>query len=271
MENQMTTLDKLKKIEVEILDEIDRICEKHGLKYYLAYGTLIGAIRHKGFIPWDDDIDLWMLREDYEKFAEIAPKELGEKFFYQDWHTEPDYPYNFAKVRMNGTSFNEDLTEHLNIHQGVWIDLFPIDKENPDATDEEILKFHDKATRIRTFIEAPAMYKNQSNPVKKIILFILFKLISRKKLHEKLYKLETEFNNTDSEIYSFRMDDCVARFRLSDFGDGIKVDFEGKQYYAPINYDSMLRNQYGDYMQMPPVEKRISNHNSKNIDLGKYN
>lgn len=123
-------MEKLRIIEVDILDEVVRICNKYDINYYLAYGTLIGAVRHKGFIPWDDDIDIWMFREDYDRFAKIAEKELSEKYYYQDWHKEKEYPYNFAKVRLNDTVVLQKPITKLNIHHGIYIDIFPLDNIN---------------------------------------------------------------------------------------------------------------------------------------------
>ncbi|MBR1762696.1 MAG: LicD family protein [Eubacterium sp.] len=268
MNNILSDFDKLKVVELNILKEIVRICEKHGIKYYLAYGTLIGAIRHKGFIPWDDDIDIWMFREDYEKFAKIAPKELGEEFFYQDWKTEKEYPYNFAKVRMNGTEFKENLTNNMKMHQGIWVDIFPLDKEREDITDKEILKFHERAKRIRTIIELPLLLKVKDKTIYRIIGKLLYLLVPYNYLHNKLLKMETEFNKTDSDIYSFKMDEVVNRFNSGDFGDGIMAEFEGEMFRIPKNYDKVLRIEYGDYMQLPPVEKRVTNHTNKGIDFG---
>ena len=101
------TLRQVQLDQLEIAKDIKRVCEENGIRYHLAFGSLLGAVRHKGFIPWDDDMDFGMLREDYERFLEIAPKKLKDEFFLQTWHTDPYYPLAFAKVRKKGTVFQE--------------------------------------------------------------------------------------------------------------------------------------------------------------------
>ena len=122
-------LKKLQETQLEILDEIVRICEKYGLHYFLMFGTLIGAIRHKGFIPWDDDLDIGMPRDDYDKFMEVAKTELDERFYLQNSDTEPRYWLSFANVRKNNTLFDEASLAKMpeDIHKGIFVDIFPLD------------------------------------------------------------------------------------------------------------------------------------------------
>lgn len=120
-------LRKLQMVELEILNEFVRLCEKHDLRYYLVGGTLLGAVRHQGFIPWDDDIDVAMPREDYDSFAKIAPQELNSQYFYQSPDTDPHYFLTYAKVRKNGTEVYEERFENSRFHKGIFIDIFPLD------------------------------------------------------------------------------------------------------------------------------------------------
>ena len=123
-----TELRKLQLTEIEVLDEIVRICKKHKLQYFLLAGTCLGAVRHSGFIPWDDDIDIGMPREDYEKFLNIALDELDEKYFLQYYKTDENYYLGFAKVRKNNTSFITKGFEKKKGHQGFFVDIFPRNK-----------------------------------------------------------------------------------------------------------------------------------------------
>lgn len=118
-------MNDLQKCELEILKEFDRVCKMNNLNYSLGSGTMLGAVRHKGFIPWDDDIDVLMPANDYKKFCKIAPKAFSEKFFLQTSYTDSWYA-SFSKVRMNGTTAIEKGFENCRFHQGVWIDIFPI-------------------------------------------------------------------------------------------------------------------------------------------------
>lgn len=120
-------LRKLQLCELEILKEFVRICEKFSLRYYLTGGTLLGAVRHQGFIPWDDDIDVAMPREDYDRFAQIAPRELDPQYFYQSPDTDPYYFLSYNKVRKNGTKIYEERFENAGFHKGIFIDIFPLD------------------------------------------------------------------------------------------------------------------------------------------------
>ena len=126
----MENLDKLRRLqlaELEILDEFIRICREHDLRYYLTGGSLLGAIRHRGFIPTDDDIDIAMPREDYDRFAQICRQGLAGRYFYQSPETDPHYFLSYAKLRMNGTEIYEERFRNSRFHKGIYIDLFPLD------------------------------------------------------------------------------------------------------------------------------------------------
>ena len=120
-------LHGLQRVELEILLEIDRVCREHGIKYFLDSGTMLGAARHGGFIPWDDDIDISMLRDDYDRFLEVAQDSLGEKYFVQTRKTDPKATNSFAKVRKNGTTCIEYSAKLDGSHTGIWVDIFPFD------------------------------------------------------------------------------------------------------------------------------------------------
>ena len=112
---------------LEILKEIDRICKQNGILYWMEGGSMLGAVRHHGFIPWDDDLDIAMFRDDYNRFLEIASKELKENYFLQTHQTDPEYPLFYAKVRKNNTFIDERSYQDLNIHKGIFVDIFPVD------------------------------------------------------------------------------------------------------------------------------------------------
>ncbi len=266
MRQELNNLNKLRAVEIDILNKVVAVCEKHNLKYYLAYGTLIGAIRHKGFIPWDDDIDIWMFREDYDKFAEIAQKDLGDKYFYQDRNTDKEYPYHFAKVKANGTELIQSSTRNLKIHNGIYIDIFPLDK----APSEEHLDEYIKQIReLKSKSEWIYGYKERGR-FKALCYKMLRKSFYYKSIHNKIEKTMKKFNNTSREYYRYNFGYNKLYITKADFGDGILVDFENTKYIVPSNYDKPLTQVYGDYMKLPPEDKQVSNHDNLNVDFGEY-
>lgn len=130
-------LKAIHSLELEALTVIDQICRKHAIKYTLVGGSLLGAIRHNGFIPWDDDVDIAMLRDDLEKFKLICKTELPSKYFYQDMNTDPEYLYLFDKIRINNTLFKESYLAECNINHGVFIDIFPVDNVSDKKSEDK--------------------------------------------------------------------------------------------------------------------------------------
>ena len=133
---KMEDMDKLRKVqllELKIAKEVKRVCEKNNIKYFLMWGSLLGAVRHEGFIPWDDDMDFGMLRDDYEKFIEVCKKDLDPRFFLQTWDSDPDFPMHYAKIRLRGTSYMETFSEKSTMNNGIFIDIMPVDNV-PDKT-----------------------------------------------------------------------------------------------------------------------------------------
>ena len=239
---QAEILRELWNCELKILDEVDRICRKHNLNYYLMWGTLIGAVRHKGFIPWDDDIDISMPREDYDKFLKIAQKELHDNFFVQTAFTDKFHPGFFAKVRLKNTAFYATNDKNIKRNHGIFIDIIPIDgRKEKDSIFRKVK--NRLAAKISSYI-----FKIRNEDSKGG--FSIFKIFPQKfllKLRDWLMK--------------GKGDCCVSwgyRFKKTDFLPVIEMEFEGKKYNAPNNYHKVLTTIYGDYMQLPPEDKRIA-------------
>lgn len=248
-------------IMVDIMKDVHELCEKHGLKYFLDAGTLIGAVRHKGFIPWDDDVDIGMLREDYNKFLEIAKNELPEHLFLQTFETDKHYDIYPVpcKVRYNNTIlFEEGTKENYQMHNGIYIDVFPYDslpKHNFIYKVQRTLSYNilKSFKRIKDIPEKLS-FKNR-------ITFSFYRVVIKmfpNKRRLKLFNYLTTWNDVNSEYMGYGVDTYWSEYiyKKSDYFDLIKLEFEGQYFYAPKGYDAILTQLYGDYMTMPKEEDR---------------
>lgn len=260
-------LKKIKIVACDVLNEVVRVCDENDIKYFLGYGTLLGAVRHKGFIPWDDDVDIYMFRDDYERFASIASEKLGSNYIFQDWRNEIEYPFAMGKVRMNGTLSKENSFNHLNMHQGIFIDIFPLDKFPEDI--KETQKIRKKCIALNNFSVLLSLDpKRKRNPLRNIVIYIAKKLFNGKKIQKKLYDYIMHNNKSEYEYYGLHTDNPFEHYRMEDFCPAVKLEFEGKFYDCPKNYHKILQNTYGDYMQLPPEDQRV--HHFRDVDFGNF-
>ncbi len=266
-------LDEIKKIEVEMIKEIKRICEKHNIKYFLVGGSLLGAVRHGGFIPWDDDLDIGMLRDDYEKFRKVAPDELPEAFFYQCPGTEPAAHYIFDKIRLKDTFFTTKFSDRFNIQNGLFIDILIYDKTSPVMKKQ---KMHITALRWMTrLISIRWVNKPRKGVAYKFSkIFLPFMRIFPLSFYHKIFdKLLTMYNKTSSHYLIDGVGMNIERGAFTDswFDDVVEMPFEDIMLPVPVGYDEYLRHWYGDkYMELPPVSVRNSGHALRRVDLGRY-
>lgn len=248
-------------IMVDILKGVHELCEKHGIKYFLDAGTLIGAVRHKGFIPWDDDVDIGILREDYNKFLKIAKYKLPKHLFLQTFETDEYYDIypTPCKVRYNNTIFLEEgMKENYKMHNGIFIDVFPYDslpKYNFIYKIQRTLSYNvlKSFKRIKDIPEKLSL-KNK-------ITFTFYRLIVKmfpNKRRLKFFDFLISWNDSNSEYMGYGVDTYWSQYvyKKSDYFDLIKLEFEGAYFYAPKNYDAILTQLYGDYMTMPKEEDR---------------
>ena len=257
MENE---LEQLKKIELEMLKAFINVCEQLDLKYYIVGGTLLGAVRHKGFIPWDDDIDVGMPRKDYEIFIENAQSFLPSKYFIQTHITDPEWMMHFCKIRNSETTFIESSVSKLHINHGVFIDIFPLDFYNKE-------KFPFK-NRMLAGIECSA-FSIQVNKAKlffKKVISFCFSLEKAYKKREELFKSQKEGEYIANYCGAWGEREIMPK---DYFGQGGEGEFEGLKVILPEKYDLYLTHLYGNYMELPPIEKRVSHHYTDIIDLEK--
>lgn len=252
-------LKKLHKEEIEILDEFVRICNKYNLNYFLIGGTLLGAVRHSGYIPWDDDLDIAMPRKDYELFLKLASKELKENFILDYYTTNKNYCLAFAKIRNNKTEFIENFSQTLPGYKGIWLDIFPLD----DAKNTGILlKIRAEVTRMvkRLLVIKCIQPKNEQKA--RTIVRIILKIFPKKTLSFLCKELMVVGNNENNKYY-INLGSQYKIHRQTHLKEKClpvtTLLFEGKEYNVPKDSDYVLTNIYGkSYMQLPPKDKRVT-------------
>ena len=234
-------------IMLDMLIEFDSICKKHKLKYWLDSGTLLGAVRHQGFIPWDDDIDLSMPVEDYNQFLKIAESELSSNIFFQTSQTDAGFKFDYIKLRSNNASIVEfhEKDCRVNYHQGVFVDIFPmLAIENTDVNKE----FYDNSLKQIRAVSATSLHTQdgKDDPVKRASL-----IASLKQKHQGWDIAQSKV------IYGGEMPDVAAWFDIEDVFPLTTQPFEGTTFPVPNNPSHYLDAIYSfDYRQLPPEDKR---------------
>lgn len=259
-------LQELKIRERDMLAEFVRICNKHGIRYFVQGGTLLGTVRHSGFIPWDDDVDVSLPRDEYEKFLAVAEKELPEYYFLQTKDTDPEYPNNFAKIRDSRTTFLETSAKNLRINHGAYIDIFPLDNY-PSGFKAKIYELKKK---LLTWRINKAFYMPHMSLVSKIATIITMILFpSLKGAIEKREKLFTSVPTTDRVVNNsgaWLSKEIIPREWVQ---GTIEMEFEGIKVNVSDKYDEWLTYVYGDYMSLPPENERVGHHYVDIFDMNK--
>lgn len=255
-----STMREIQMCTFGILKEVVRICDKHNLTYYLDYGTLLGAVRHKGFIPWDNDIDIEMPIDDYRKFLKIAPKEISKDFFVQTYESDPGYNLLWTQVRANNTTSMPVKFQNWDIHWGMHMDIFPLVSVCEDGIGKKI---QDKALEIAQVLinkeYLQACEPENLNKSKKVQLLYRLPRSVRAFLCSVLLRMVLKAPNSSRYCsgldwtISYRLDPAAYKSKTS-------VEFEGAMFAAPADYDYVLTTIYGDYMTPPPESERHFGH-----------
>ncbi len=245
------------RIELDMVKEFIRICKKYGFTYFAAGGTLIGAVRHNGFIPWDDDIDLMMPRADYEKFVEVAGDELPERYFLQCSDTEKLYYNGHLQIRDNLTTCfttNSYCDLKLSKNCGIFIDVFPYDCVPDDKKQKEnqVKKISKLKTRVWRYISGRYGVKNLKNFIKTIMYAPYFVFNGCQKIIKEIDKLSAKFKDTNKVgLISFAPGYEKEVWDKALFDESVECEFEDIKIAIPKRYDEVLRHEFGDYMQIP--------------------
>lgn len=258
---RILTLNELKELELNILLDISNVCSTNSIRYFLAYGTLLGAIRHRGFIPWDDDIDIYMLRDDYERFIKVYNDSTKNKSYKVYSCTDTThYYYEFAKVIDSNTILKEDKLKEIN-EMGVYVDVFPLDIAPSNIFQKYFLYLLEKIRALSVYKRVPPM----KNILTQSFVFMAWKtacLLSPQKVAILINKLAWKKKLLYNSKVSCAVSPDMVKKKLdySIFAKSVKVTFEGKEFNAPIGWEEYLKTMYGNYQELPPMEDRVSNH-----------
>ena len=262
---EVTDISEIQQMELGIMEYIHEVCQKIGVKYFLAYGSLIGAVRHQGFISWDDDMDICMLRDDYEKLQDYLIAHPDERYEVMSYKNNINYVYPFMKVQDNRTYLLEEDVR-IDSNMGIYVDIFPVDGYEDDQA------FKDKMTKIikkrqlscYTF-KGITNTKSVVNSMIRYISVIIFYFTNTNKYVSQIDELAKSrkvenYEQVDYLIYKDMNKPVWKREWLEDVETG---NFEGKEFMIPKHYHEILTSDYGNYMQLPPVEQQVSHHDFK--------
>lgn len=263
--NQMRelTLPDIRNIQLRILKYVADFCDRENLVYYLGYGTLLGAVRHKGYIPWDDDIDIVMPRRDYETFIKSFS---SSKYAVKSHYLDAKYPFPYVKVSFENSVLKENMDIHYDL--GINIDVFPLD-EFP-ASKAQRKKLYNQIDILQKILQIKIITPNPNRKFYKNIILrigkILLTPISYSYIIKKINSKAMTYNENQDRSYmgcvleSYSIDDIMEKVV---FGDRTTLEFEGHKFLAPEKYHEYLSNMYGNYMELPPEEYRKTHHDYK--------
>lgn len=260
-------LERLQEALYETLSEVKRICDKHGIHYFITGGTAIGAHFWGHILPWDDDIDVGMPRADYERFAQVAQQEMGDRFFLQTPDTEPHTPFFFMKVRMNGSRFSESTFRHIDMHQGIFVDIFPFDSipNRPwlEKAQHSLLHFLNGlyiATEIWQWRHCGKCDIPEPRPrgwLPCLMTRVLITLVPKRAIYNIMYRVQTAFNGQGLPLIK----NIITRSERLPLDDALQpqtVTFGPLQVSAPRDMLLYLNNHYGAVRKDIPDEMKVS-------------
>ena len=258
MEINKENLKQLQAVCLELLCELDRVCRKNNIEYSLGGGTLIGAIREHGFIPWDDDADIFFKREEYNKFIKACEKDLNhDRYYVQDHRIEPEYPWGYSKLRMKGTKLVLVGQEDLKFRKGIYIDVFVYDNV-PDGYWARRINYW-KCYCIRK-CQYSVVGRHTAKNIFWRCWFSIINWIPKEMLFSQLEKMATKYNAKETELsrhYTFPYFRDVCKYGLpnTSFEEYMDCEFEGHLFRIIKDYDTILTLKYGDYMTPPPPKE----------------
>lgn len=261
------TMSEIQKESLKVLLKIDEICEKEGLVYYLAYGTLIGAVRHHGYIPWDDDVDIWMPRKDYEAFKKyfLEHEEELKPFKYCCRENTKNYEYYIPRISNMDFAYHTTKKGKKPFDIGVFVDIYPLDGEGNDRSWEsvfnKIISINRNYSMYLSGKSSSQWYKTLGKFPKHVMLKLKKGKDYPKHVNQEVDAVLKQYSkDTDTYIGCPAWTEEFTQYRREWFGKPVKIEFAGHMLNAPEHYHELLTTEYGDYMQLPPKEQRVSTH-----------
>jgi len=259
--NVSTKLKKIWAVELDLYQKFAEVCDKYDIKYFAWAGTMLGAIRHKGFIPWDDDFDIGLLRGDYEKLIKIAPNEFSYPYFLQNMYSDKKYFCAYSRFRNSETTGIIVDTGSLDYNNGIYIDIFMLDGKPED--EKELKKWYERKERVVFMINHYESNFKYSHGIKKFLHYVIKVFVriffSYDRLCKKYNKIVQRYNKKSNSVglmtHSF---DFIHKYYCSKdaLRQIISVPFEYTTIKIPKNFDEPLKNMYGNYMEFPPISER---------------
>ena len=258
---------KMQLVQLDMIKELDRVCRKNNIGYVLVSGTLLGAVRHKGYIPWDDDADIAMLREDYNRFKALRNELDPSICYFQDHDTDPEYRWGYAKLRRTGTKYVRVGQEHLKCRTGIFIDVFPLDDVPLSLPGQMIQDIHCFILRKILWSEVG---KYSEKGLLKIIYSIMSKIRPQSVFNWMGGYIKKSNNSTPNRVralmlpaagkYYYKSKHLKDRYGMPKkwFLERAEYEFEGEHFLGTKDYDAILKHFYRNYMELPPEDKRLA-------------
>lgn len=260
----------LQRKSLELLQIFVKICEKWDIPYFLVCGSALGAVKYGGFIPWDDDIDVGLCREDYERFLQVAPQELPEWCFLQNYQTEKNYVHTFSKLRNSNTAFIESHVKDFSMNHGIFLDIFPLDGHPGNRFESAVFELKRK---INAWFRYSVYENHPDSKIRRRNKFLRFLGIQKHAYHahEYINDLYAKYSISKSDVWC-NYGNWQGKLEYAPkwhYGEGTWATFEGLRVRIPENYDAYLTQKYGDWRKDPPLEKQKTHHLSTIIDTEK--
>lgn len=254
-----TKTKKIWAVELDLLSELLRVCKKHNIGVQVSYGTLLGAVRHQGFIPWDDDLDVWLSREEYKKLLRVASDEFKHPYFFQTAMSDKKYYLPYARLRNSLTTGAVSGQESADYNNGIYIDVYVL-----DGFVKSKLLYYFQLIMRRVLIKSIVVYRQTNKDVRgffqKTIRFLLgpvvhmFRYETLLRINDNLTAMYNNIATRYSVVYEMTGKPYKDWIAKEDLKDSIELMFENLTVPAPRNYDAVLKREYGNYMEFPPLE-----------------